>query len=404
MRLSILIVLSTAMAQMVPFVPNCYTDDIIPRQLDIGVVVDYGISEGKSLSEIKNAVDDVMSVGKIMYKQQLNIVLNVAKLVIGNEKSPLPLSRSNRLGTCTSATAAFEELNLWNQNNYGNVSYWILFSTCFSGITGVSYTGSICGNSNAGVASFDWYNFAHELGHGIGATHTFGSGGIMDYGSGKYNSVVQFNPIQRTEICSFLNYVEARCPKYFRKMSKSEECGDGIVSGTETCECLDRSKKCGACVNCSTKQLCSSKTFVVKRLNDTDVAVTKKALSDSKCCVNGVQAPAMTLCSNGYDVCSEFGTCTKACSNAFGISTKVCGFQQGGCMQGCMFGNKCRYDITVSDSLTSIVKNGTTCSMNGRNGKCESGTCKLNPIVCKNVKLKKNCLKFKCKWKNRKCI
>ena len=46
-----------------------------------------------------------------------------------------------------------------------------------------------------------WTVNAHEAGHIFGAEHSFENGqgttgGIMDYGDGKYNGVYQFNPLR----------------------------------------------------------------------------------------------------------------------------------------------------------------------------------------------------------------
>ena len=50
----------------------------------------------------------------------------------------------------------------------------------------------------------------HELGHGIGLTHTFENGigttgGLMDYANGLYDGVPQYHPFNRGEACISLH-------------------------------------------------------------------------------------------------------------------------------------------------------------------------------------------------------
>lgn len=402
---------------IVPFFPGCYKDDDVQHSLDIGIIIDFGtytqvVNSGKLIND---EIEYVISTAKVVYKQQFNIVLKINKIIIGDENSPLPLSRSNYLNTCTNAIGAFNEIGMWNkyQNQTG---YWMLLSNCFSRITGVSYVGSVCGDSNGGVSRFDWLDFAHELGHGIGSSHTFRNGGIMDYTNGKYNGIVQYYPGSKDQICPFLNHLSVSCPKYFKKMAGTQECGDGILSGTETCECLDGSKKCGTkksgCINCQTIQKCSSVDFIMRNKDSVVVSVNKNELADPKCCINGSYF-AKTLCSNNIDVCTKYGRCSKVCSKALGPRSKVCGFEEGGCMQGCIYNDNCRYDLSqpgVSGTVKfiSTVDDNTQCILDNKPGTCLSGKCILDPIVvdpvvCKNIKNKKNCIFNKCKWYSRKC-
>jgi hypothetical protein len=53
-----------------------------------------------------------------------------------------------------------------------------------------------------------WLTVAHEIGHNFNADHSFENGvgttgGIMDYGDGKYLGEYQFNPnLRRDEMCT----------------------------------------------------------------------------------------------------------------------------------------------------------------------------------------------------------
>eukprot|EP00971_Amphidinium_carterae_P083280 1648394-Amphidinium_carterae.2 len=103
-----------------------------------------------------------------------------------------------------------------------------LFTGCGHpyGLVGVAYVGPTCyKNWNVGVTEIHdtqgvgpWLTFAHELGHNIGADHSFDdgqgkTGGIMDYGvGGMYNEEIQFNSqYAKAEICRGLRGAWLRC-------------------------------------------------------------------------------------------------------------------------------------------------------------------------------------------------
>merc|ERR1740123_2465787 len=88
---------------------------------------------------------------------------------------------------------------------------------------GVAWRGVICrpGRYNAGVTqlrgagTFDTY--AHELGHNIGADHSYeegihNTGGIMDSGDGFWQGVWQFNSqYRKAEMCASIAAWDANC-------------------------------------------------------------------------------------------------------------------------------------------------------------------------------------------------
>ncbi len=82
-------------------------------------------------------------------------------------------------------------------------------------IVGISYVDGLGCELNYGVSSNNYKVMAHELGHIVGARHTIGLGGIMDYSDGKYEGVVQFHPNNRKEIC--------KCVKLNKRISGDME-------------------------------------------------------------------------------------------------------------------------------------------------------------------------------------
>ena len=376
---------------IIKFFPGCYPNDTITHTFKMDIAIDYGLyqsitngmigaSTGQKKTEVTAQVQTMFAVGKLFFLEQLNVLLEINNIFIGNNTSPLPLSRSTYNGTCTSALGAFTETNNWNaEYNLNNAGFTTLISNCFSGVDGVSYEGSICSSSNsANVASFSYLVFFHELGHAFGALHTFENGigttgGIMDYGNGIYNGVIQFHPLNKITICPFLTTViESNC-KYFQPIKMNSTCGDGILEKEEQCECLNMSKKCDKCVNCKTSVECSSSNFVIRYKNTPDTVVADSSLlSDPLCCVNNV-LKSKTLCGNKLNVCGVNGICTPICTQYLEWNNPNCGFNTN----GCMLNGVCRWDLIFVDdfgnkNLISNLPNGTKCSSIGT---CSNGIC-----------------------------
>jgi hypothetical protein len=392
--------------QIIPFFPGCYTDDTISHLFSMNVAYDYGLFQASvgtvtnpdiQRSMIMNDLEHMFSVGRLIYHSQLNIDIKIKKVILGTLQDTVPLSRSASLGTCIGALGAFPEMQAWNTAHDPTAQgHTMLVSNCFSGITGVSYVGSMCGLYNAGVATNSWLVFFHELGHAFGALHTFENGvgttgGIMDYGDGTYEGVAQFNPFNKPQICPYLSYIQTRCP-YFTIVPPEANCGNGIMDKTETCECLDHSQQCGKCTMCQvtdSNAQCSSSIFRMRVNNDPDtVIVVPGELSDPSCCLpNNKLAAPKTLCGEGkLNACGEFGHCTPICTKYLEWNNANCGWDASGCMLGCMWNNQCRFDLDFynddgSRLLISALPNGTLCKLDKNHlGSCYANVCQSSSV------------------------
>lgn len=388
--------------KLIPFFPNCYVGNAAMHVLKVGIAIDAGFyanaagnlspTSKEGIAKAMAAVDAVVSVGNLVYMQQLHTRIEVDKLTIGTVDSPAPLNYSAAAGTCRSVMAAQSDFGKWHAEDIKNnperqSGSWVFLSlNCFSGVVGVAWMSSMCGQTNTAVAKADWLIFAHELGHTLGATHSFENGvgttgGIMDYSDGKYQGVVQFHPNKRQELCPFLDYAKSRSCKYFN-IAPTDSCGDGVLSPPEECECIKKgSKSCGACQGCmltSKNIACSARQFVM-RYSDTPDYVTADAtnLASLECCNSkGQLAKPKTLCNNKLDVCSAQGKCEQVCTKSLSYNNPNCGFDTTGCLQGCVWNNKCRFDLESDGGLLSKVPNGTACWVTPKKlGVCQSGGC-----------------------------
>ncbi len=361
---------------VVPFFPGCYPNDDAVHVMNVTVVLDKSLASA-TLSDVER----VVSVARVVFLSQLNVRIRIQTV--------------ERLDwECDNAVGDFYALNEWNgENKWRDTAYRMMLSKCFSGITGVAYVGSVCSSQNAGVAFWDWLDFAHEMGHALGALHTFGRGGIMDYSNGVYDGSIQMYPGLRADVCPYLAYAVPRCTKHVGVQATG--CGDGVLGEHEECECVEVGKtKCGSCVDCKTKAKCSSE-FAVRR--DSGPPYAAEA-SNPTCCPNETPVNKPKTKCSGVDVCSG-AACVQVCSRGFGKSTEPCGFDEMGCKQGCAFNKKCRWDLTMFDgSHLSHVPNGTRC-VGG--GVCLGGEC--SKPACSTFKKRGKCPPTYCKWTNRKC-
>lgn len=374
------LVASAASNSITPFFPGCYEGDT--STLTITVVLDASAVDGNQAAALAK-LNSQLSYGKVLFLEQLNIRLEVNKVIFGKNSDPVPLSRSGN--TCTTAIGALRELGSWLKTHKQDSAFTMLVSNCFAGVSGATNLGSACGSRGYGTAQFNMLTILHELGHGIGMPHTFQlgvrtTGGLMDYGDGKYNGVVQFHPsLSRSAVCGFLHGMASRnCPHFTSTLGS--KCGDGFLQHDEECECIDKSQSCGVCIQCKlTKPVeCSASRFVVRTSQQSKVAIADASqLFDSKCCTKANKfAPAKTLCGeNNLNACGAQGQCVPICTKYMLPDNANCGFDASGCNLGCVFENKCRFDLLGASKPLSRMPDGTPCKLNGSAGTCHAGVC-----------------------------
>ncbi len=375
----------------VPFFPNCFPDDIIPHFLDISVVVDQSLYKflDSNIQSVTDYVAIQLTKTRLLYRRQFNLILRLSYLYISTPESSDPFPLSSCSYTTTDVLQAFAAWNKATKTS-SKAAHTHLLTNCWPppGVVGIAYLASLCEeNINVAVTSHisyasTWLIFAHELGHSLGARHTFGYGGIMDYGNPRVDDVIQFHPNNLPEVCPELT--EKYNCKYIQKdLDTSNQCGNGILEKDEQCECIDMSSNCGLCVECilhpKLDDECSTSTYVVRPPNtdpNEPLGASPELFADPKCCTEkGLFLSANTDCDQGK-VCS-IGKCVRMCST---YSLPACDITENGCRQPCQYYNVpvCRDDIqTQSKKFISYMQNGSICEKGNKRGECIDGVCNI---------------------------
>jgi len=199
--------------------PGCYDGDSSLHALTVGFVAD--VEAYRKLGyKLQSDLEDILHEASFVYEMQMNIRLVISYLHMYTSESGAP---SWAVG-CGAMTLA-EKLDLFhNELPSEVVGAHHLFTGCQAvDSLGVAWRGVICrpGRYNAGVTqlrgagTFDTY--AHELGHNIGADHSYeegihNTGGIMDSGDGFWQGVWQFNSqYRKAEMCASIAAWDANC-------------------------------------------------------------------------------------------------------------------------------------------------------------------------------------------------
>jgi len=227
---------------------DCYPDDEFNHYLEMGIVLDSRIFQERLDGDISQAeafLAGVIAKTNLFFTKQVGLVLTVKDLVLVQGDAPKPEWDNHDCENHPSNQ--LEQFKAWPKPS--KQALWHLFSDCFSGGTlGIAPLGSMCrGDGGAAVSLWTesrawrndgdypcknnpkatcydttWTTFAHEVGHQIGAGHSFEDNrGIMSYSDHRIDGETQFNTkYRKKEICDRLTLAkEEKCPG-FRKIEE----------------------------------------------------------------------------------------------------------------------------------------------------------------------------------------
>lgn len=384
---------------VIKFNPGCWQGDAVPRELVIGIAADLSYSKvfGENVDAILAEIQKIVTNSRLIMYVQLNVILTVGEVLIGTGDSAAPLNETSvqSIRSSTGLLDPFRQYTLQRQKTLTNrkASWHMLTNRWPSpGTVGMAYLGTLCVYEyNTGVTSHlgerTWYIWIHELGHSMGAFHSFengigNTGGIMDYGNYFYNGVVQFHPLKRDEMCPEFQSA-LTCP-YFREAMVQSKCGDGALSQSEQCECLDKTQECKGCVNCKATQEnieCSAEEFVFRQAGQNyTLSVDSTSLATPACCKNKRFVSIADGKCNGDQGYCEFGKCQNRCKK---FALPICDIEPGrSCIVPCLYNGECRADLRTSNGVyVSLVPDGVRCEDGGvcRGGRCSTSTLHPTP-------------------------
>jgi len=209
--------------------PGCYEGDGRQHVLSLGIVADkaaWDLYKGGLRSKIVAAV----SQASFVYERQMNIRLQIAELRIFQTTKPgSPTFAGDCADSSEMASSSFMGAKLNSLASYPRPfrGAWHLFTGCGNGqgVIGAALRNTMCTSKAVSVSQLKAYSsviaFAHELGHNLGAGHSFENGkgktgGIMDYGTHEVNGVLQFNTkFRRDQMCNAIQASQPRCGMQF---------------------------------------------------------------------------------------------------------------------------------------------------------------------------------------------
>ena len=205
------------------FIPN-------PVSYKIGLLLDFKMFEYLETQGIEPEIyaDQMVSQANVIYVPQLNFQIHISQfLAVRNASLPFFFS------TCQSESGLIDPMTkqlikmaeFQTSFDIKTVGYWHEFTGCefTSKVAGLAYLDTMCTHPfNVGVSNgkldASWWVFAHELGHHIGAQHTFENGigetgGLMDVRPVPLNGIWQFNtPYSRVPVCNHIQrHIDEKC-------------------------------------------------------------------------------------------------------------------------------------------------------------------------------------------------
>eukprot|EP00445_Apocalathium_hangoei_P079696 CAMPEP_0204189480 /NCGR_PEP_ID=MMETSP0361-20130328/58524_1 /ASSEMBLY_ACC=CAM_ASM_000343 /TAXON_ID=268821 /ORGANISM="Scrippsiella Hangoei, Strain SHTV-5" /LENGTH=438 /DNA_ID=CAMNT_0051150169 /DNA_START=18 /DNA_END=1335 /DNA_ORIENTATION=- len=199
--------------------PGCYAGDDRLHVLSLGIVADIAAWD-LHRDGLWSKIEAIVSQASFIYERQMNIKLEIAELIVFKTvTSEAPVFAHECSNNSASASRTFMYTKLRSLQSFPKHfrGAWHLFTGCGDGrgTVGIAAIDTMCfAPGNGGVSQLrpnsSFRPFAHELGHNLGAKHSFENGkgktgGIMDYGTDeaiRVNGVLQFNTkFRRDELC-----------------------------------------------------------------------------------------------------------------------------------------------------------------------------------------------------------
>lgn len=193
--------------------PGCYPGDADLHEMSVAILVDVKGWE-KHSGNIHDHLTDMVTQASFIYEMQMHIRLQIGLLHIYETNNGAPPFAVG----CPDINTKLTQLT--NDNTIPFFAATHLMTGCGTdyGTVGLAYIGAFCTAYAKGVneihdsgSDSTFLIFAHELGHNLGAEHSFENGmgetgGIMDYGDGHVHGVYQFNSqFRQSQVCSTLS-------------------------------------------------------------------------------------------------------------------------------------------------------------------------------------------------------